>query len=67
MADDKVSKVDIVNNVIKLYPNTIGVFNDFHIDSCCGGATSIEEAALRDKADTEALIKRLNEVANAGN
>ncbi len=67
MADDVVTKEMIVNDVIKLHPNTIGVFNEFHIDSCCGGATSIEEAAKRDKADLDALLKRLNEVADAGN
>jgi regulator of cell morphogenesis and NO signaling len=67
MANDKVSKDNIVNDIIRLYPNTIGIFNDFHIDSCCGGAATIEEAARRDKADPEKLTKKLNEVANAGN
>ena len=65
MGTDKISKDDIVNDVIRLYPTTIGVFNEFKIDSCCGGAASIEDSALRDKANPEKLLARLNEVAGA--
>lgn len=61
----KITKEMVVNDAIKLYPDTIGVFSKFHIDSCCGGAVSIEDAAKRDKADLDALLKKLNEVANA--
>ena len=61
---EKISKQMIVNDAIKLYPDTIGVFSKFHIDSCCGGAVSIEGAAKRDKADLDALLKKLNEVAS---
>jgi regulator of cell morphogenesis and NO signaling len=64
---EKIAKEMIVNDAIKLYPATIGVFSKFHIDSCCGGAVSIEEAAKRDKADLDALLKKLNEVASGAN
>lgn len=63
MAEEKVTKEIVVNDCIKLYPNTIGVFTRFNIDSCCGGAVSIEDAARRDGADLEALLKELNEAA----
>lgn len=59
----KVKKDLVVNDCIKLYPNTIGVFTRFNIDSCCGGAVSIEEAAARDGAPLEELLKALNEAA----
>lgn len=62
---EKITQAMVVNDAIKLYPDTIGVFNKFHIDSCCGGAVSIEDAAKRDKADLDALLKKLNEAANA--
>ncbi len=58
-----ISKDLTVNDCIRLYPSTIGVFTKFHIDSCCGGAVSIEEAALRDKADLDALMTELNSAA----
>ena len=61
---EKIIQTMIVNDAIKLYPDTIGVFSKFHIDSCCGGAVSIEDAAKRDKADLNALLKKLNEAAN---
>ena len=40
-----ITKDIVVNDCIKLYPKTIGVFTRFKIDSCCGGAVPIEEAA----------------------
>ncbi len=50
-----------VNEVIRSHPVTVAVFNQFGIDSCCGGATSIHEAALRDGADPEELLAALNQ------
>ena len=53
----------VVNDCIKLYPKTIGIFTRFKIDSCCGGAVSIKEAAARDGADLDAILAALNEAA----
>ncbi len=50
----------IVNETLRQYPETTGVFNQFGIDACCGGATSITEAAVRDGADPAALLSALN-------
>jgi regulator of cell morphogenesis and NO signaling len=58
---DKITKLDIVNDVIKKYPATIGVFSSFNIDTCCGGAATIEEAAKRDGAPLSELLGALNE------
>lgn len=55
-----ITKEDIVNNVIKEHPATIEVFTRFAIDSCCGGAASIEASARRDGAELDALIDELN-------
>lgn len=60
----KISKDTVVNDCIKLYPKTIGVFTEFKIDSCCGGAVSIEAAAKRDGADLEAILKTLEKAAS---
>ncbi|MBE9527917.1 MAG: DUF542 domain-containing protein [Proteobacteria bacterium] len=60
MAEQKVTKDVIVNDCIRDFPKTIGVFTEFNIDSCCGGAVSIEDAAVRDGADLEAMLAEIN-------
>jgi regulator of cell morphogenesis and NO signaling len=60
----KITEDMVVNDAIKLYPKTIGVFTQFNIDSCCGGAVSIKDAAKRDGATLDELIKALNEAAS---
>jgi len=49
-----------VNQVLKLYPATIGILNQFNIDSCCGGNRSLEQASKEDKAALEDLLSKLN-------
>lgn len=51
----------VINDVIRKYPQTIKVFNDHKVDSCCGGGASIETTAKRDGVDVEGLLKALNE------
>lgn len=53
----------IINDVIKRYPKTIGIFNKFNVDSCCGGGQSIEKAAKTGGVNIEALLAALNEAA----
>ena len=53
----------IINDVIKKYPQTIKVFNDHKVDSCCGGGAPIETTAKRDGVDVDGLLKALNEAA----
>lgn len=50
-----------VNEVIRTHPVTVAVFNRFGIDSCCGGASSIQDAAVRDGADPDVLLAALNQ------
>lgn len=58
-----ISKEMVVNDCIKAYPKTIGVFTQFKIDSCCGGAVSIEAAANRDGAPLDDLMAALDKAA----
>lgn len=53
----------IINDVIKKYPKTIKVFNDYRVDSCCGGGAPIETTAGRDGVDVDELLKALNAAA----
>ncbi len=48
-----------VNDVIKLHPDSIAVFNVFGVDACCGGAASLEDAARSVGADPAALMEAL--------
>lgn len=50
----------IINDVIRKYPETIKVFNDYKVDSCCGGGAPIETTAKRDGVDVAALLNALN-------
>jgi regulator of cell morphogenesis and NO signaling len=60
---DRITQDMIINDVIRKYPKTIKVFNDFKVDSCCGGGASIETTAKRDGVDVERLLKALNDAA----
>ena len=55
-----ITKEMTVNEVLKLYPATISIFNKFNIDACCGGNRSLEQAAREDGANIEELIEQLN-------
>ena len=50
-----------INDVIKEYPQSIAIFNEFRVDSCCGGGQSIEKTAMADGIDIEVLLQALNE------
>jgi regulator of cell morphogenesis and NO signaling len=51
-----------VNETILRYPATVEIFNRHGIDACCGGASPVAEAAVRDGADTAALRNELMQV-----
>jgi len=51
-----------VNEVIRRYPATVAVFNQFGIDACCGGAEAVAQAALRDGTDPAAVVAALVEI-----
>lgn len=51
----------VINDVIKKYPATIGVFNKFNVDSCCGGAKRLQESLQGRELDD--LVAALNQAA----
>ena len=57
----EITRDKIINDVIKKYPKSIAVFNEFRVDSCCGGGQSIEKTAAADGIDVDALLQALNE------
>ncbi len=55
-----------VNEAVRRWPATVAVFNRFGIDACCGGATCIREAAVRDGAPPDDVLRALVEVIAGG-
>lgn len=53
----------VINDVIKRYPKTIAVFNQFKVDACCGGGQPIQVTATRDGIALEPLLEALNRAA----
>jgi iron-sulfur cluster repair protein YtfE (RIC family) len=51
-----------VNETVRLFPGTVAVFSRHGIDSCCGGALPVAEAAARHGIDLEQLLKELREL-----
>ena len=54
-----------VNEVIRHFPASVEVFSRFGIDSCCGGALPLLEAAARHRIDEDALLSALRAVIRA--
>lgn len=65
-AESGIGAERMVNEVISTHPATVEVFNRFGIDACCGGASPIGQAAVRDGADPAALLAALNEIVGRG-
>ena len=61
MADNTIDTSVSVNEMVARHPETMPVFNRFGLDTCCGGGEPIAEAARRDGADLDALVKALRE------
>lgn len=58
-----ITKDMIINNVTRKYPKTLKVFAQYKVDSCCGGACSIETTATADGVDVNKLVEELNKIA----
>jgi len=54
-----ISPTDTVNAVLGRYPETQPVFHRHRIDSCCGGALTLETVAERHGLDLAALLDEL--------
>ncbi len=61
--EDKITPEMSINEIIRKYPNTMGVFNRFNVDSCCGGARSLKSVAEEDRVDLNELIDALVKAA----
>ena len=48
-----------VNELLRLHPTVLPVLNGFGVDTCCGGAESLSEAAQSAKIPLDALMAAL--------
>ncbi len=64
MNEVRISKDMSVNQIIRLYPASIGVFNKFNIDSCCGGSETLERAAKNAGVNVEEVLSEILKVAD---
>lgn len=51
-----------VNDVVRIHPEAIEIFNDFGVEACCEGDIPVRAAAERDGADPEEVLRALAEV-----
>ncbi len=56
----------IINDVVNRFPETMEVFNNHKVDSCCGGAESIATTAAVSGVDIPKLMEALNRAVNGG-
>lgn len=59
MSDTNALMTMTVNDAIRLYPATVAVFDRHGIDSCCGGAAPVGEAAQRHGIEAAVLRQEL--------
>ena len=62
---DTITRDMVINDVIRKHPATIKVFNEYRVDSCCGGGAPIETTAKRDGVTVEPLVDALNAAVRA--
>ena len=61
---ETITKDMIINDVINKFPETMKVFNDFKVDSCCGGGQSIATTAAVSNSNIPELMEALNNAVN---
>lgn len=65
MAEAPITKDMVINEVTRRHPETFRIFQEFGVDSCCGGAQPIALAAAQAGLDVNALLQALNAAAAA--
>jgi regulator of cell morphogenesis and NO signaling len=61
---ETITKDMIINDVVNKYPETMKVFNDYKVDSCCGGGQSIATTAAVSNSNIPELMEALNNAVN---
>jgi regulator of cell morphogenesis and NO signaling len=62
----RINPTATINSITHKYPDTIAIFADYGIDSCCGGEKTLDEVARRHGLPLAEIVARLEPIA-AGN
>ena len=54
-----IAATSIVDDVVARHPGAFSVLNAFGVDTCCGGAASLAEAAAHAHVDVLTLVRAL--------
>jgi regulator of cell morphogenesis and NO signaling len=52
-----------LNEVIRIYPETVKVFHELGLDACCGGDRTVAEAAEAHGLKLEEVLQALEEAS----
>lgn len=55
----EITKNTTINEIVRAYPNTLAVFKEFQVDSCCGGGDTLAQACQKGGQDLEELMETL--------
>ena len=58
-----ITKNNTFAEVVRQYPQTIGLFNELHLDYCCGGDHTMEQGVAGKDVNLEDLLAKLNAAA----
>jgi len=65
MHEQKITADMVINEVIQRYPWTLPVFHRYEVDSCCGGAQTIEFAVRTAGLDLIEVMAELEAAAES--
>ncbi len=55
-----------MNDTIRRYPESITIFNQLGVDTCCGGAASLADSARGLGIEVDELVSMLNSAIEGG-
>jgi iron-sulfur cluster repair protein YtfE (RIC family) len=64
MTEQRLNPDLTINELLLRYPTAVTVLNAHAIDTCCGGGSSIAEAAAGDGIDLDELLAALRQAAS---
>ena len=60
MTEHRIDPRMTINEILLDHPAAVSVLNGFGIDTCCGGGSSLAEAAEENGIELEALLTELD-------